>query len=95
MNRNAVINYMFDELENSEAIKLKDKSDYLENLRTENQMSEKITKYLKTLSLSKKKRHKIMLLVDDYSNSCRDTTYTANKIYYYHGFIDGIVFSNK
>jgi len=95
MNRNAIIDFMFDELENDEAIKLKEDNNYLENLRMENQMCDRISKYLKKKVHSKKTKETIMKLVDEYADSCRDTTYTANKIYYYQGFIDGIVFSNK
>lgn len=94
MDKKILINYMFDELENSEAMKLKEDSDYLENLRTEDQIGQKISDFLKKRIHSKKTRNMLMKLIEDYSNSCRDTTYTANKIYYHRGFIDGIVFSN-
>ena len=60
MNKNAIVDFMFDELENNEAIKLKEDTNYIENLRTENEISESIDKYLKKRVHSKKTRKKIV-----------------------------------
>lgn len=95
MDKNVIIDFMFDELENTEVINLKRNNDYLNNLRIENEKSIKVFNTLKKYVHSKEVRNSLKKLIEDYIDSCRDTTYTANKVYYYHGFIDGIKFSNK
>ena len=95
MDKKKVVDFMFDELENNGEIKLKQDSEYLENLRIENEKSIKLFNYLNKHFYSKKATDILRKLIEDYIDSCRDTTYTANRIYYYQGFIDGIIFSRK
>ena len=79
MDRNAIIDFMFDELENTEVIDLKRNTEYLNNLKIEDEKAIKVFNCLKKHIYSKDVRNNLKMLIEDYIDSCRDTTYIEIK----------------
>lgn len=95
MDKNKIINFMFDELENSGFIKFNKDKDYHHYLKIEQEKSEELFDYIKANIDSTKIKDSLVPLIENYVDSCRDTSYHAKRLYYYQGFKDGIAFIAK
>lgn len=95
MNKNRIINLLFDELENNGFISFNEDSEYHHYLKIEQKKSEELFDYIKDHIESPKIKNSIVPLIEDYVDSCRDTSYYAKRLYYYQGFKDGITFISK
>ena len=82
MNKNKIINFMFDELENSGFIRFNKDNDYHQYLKIEQKKSEELFDYIEANIDSPKIRNSLVPLIENYIDSCRDTSYYTKILYY-------------
>ena len=82
MNKHKIINFMFDELENSGFIRFNKDNDYHQYLKIEQKKSEELFDYIEANIDSPKIRNSLVPLIENYIDSCRDTSYHTKRLYY-------------
>ena len=95
MNKNKIIDFMFDELENNGFIRFNKDSQYHKYLKIEQKNSEVLNDFIKDNIDSKEIRNALVHYTEKYVDSVRDTSYRAKKLFYYKGIKDGIEFITK
>ena len=95
MNKNKIIDFMFDELENNGFIRFNKDSQYHKYLKVEQKNSEVLNDFIKDNIDSKEIRDALIHHIEVYVDSVRDTSYREKKLFYYKGIKDGIEFITK
>lgn len=95
MNKNRIIDFMFDELENNGFIRFNKDSEYHKYLKIEQKNSEILIDFIKDNIDSEKIRDALVHHIEKHVDSVRDTSYRAKRLYYYRGIKDGIEFIAK
>lgn len=95
MNRNRIIDFMFDELENTGAIRFNCDFEYRKYLKCEQKRGNELFDFIKDNIDSSDIRNALSHYIDEYVDSVRDTSYRAKRLYYYQGIKDGIEFLTK
>jgi len=95
MNKNRILNMLFDELENEGAIIHNKNKEYVKSSKYQQQMGNELFDYIRETISCKFIRDTLEKKVYDYVEACHDTYYAEQKTYYHRGFLDGVTFSHK
>ncbi len=95
MKKEKLIAFMFDQLENEGAFKLKKSKEYIQYSKEQQKRGIEFYDFIKDNIFPEELSEKARKLAEEYVNSCQDTFYCEFKVYYHQGFLDGINFASK
>lgn len=95
MNKNRVLNMLFDELENEGVLIHKKNKEYIKSSKYQQKKGTELFDYINNTISCKPIKDNLRKKIENYIDACHDTYYAEQKTYYHRGFLDGIIFSHK
>lgn len=95
MNKDVLIGFMFDQLENEGAFRVNSSKEYVKCSKYQQKMGEIFYDFIRAKIQPKELSDEVKHLAEEFIDACHSTYYSEFKIYYHRGFLDGIKFASK